>query len=207
MPREAARLFLEVKDVRVERIRDINREDAKAEGCDNETLAQWVRANYKEPKEHPYWISGNDEVGEAVSFCRKCGEREVRRLKREYPEDKDCIMLCGGYEPWHDDKPTGCELCDKPLTYTPTEDCIQEEYEERWKEFGLKKSAGYMLEPLVYDEDFFENYPEMGRILFRSIWDDLYKERGYGWDKNPWVWVIEFMRIDAESAGKGAGYK
>ena len=32
MPREAARLFLRVKDVRVERVQDISEEDAKAEG-------------------------------------------------------------------------------------------------------------------------------------------------------------------------------
>jgi hypothetical protein len=32
MPREAARLFLEVKAVRIERLRDITEEDAKAEG-------------------------------------------------------------------------------------------------------------------------------------------------------------------------------
>lgn len=33
MPKEAARLFLRVKDVRVERLRDITEEDAVAEGC------------------------------------------------------------------------------------------------------------------------------------------------------------------------------
>jgi len=35
MPREAARLFLEVKSVRVERVQDITETDAKAEGAEN----------------------------------------------------------------------------------------------------------------------------------------------------------------------------
>lgn len=30
---------------------------------------------------------------------------------------------------------------------------------------------------------------------FRRLWDSLNAKRGYGWDKNPWVWVIEFYRI------------
>ncbi len=27
---------------------------------------------------------------------------------------------------------------------------------------------------------------------FHWLWDSLNTKRGYGWDKNPWVWVIEF---------------
>jgi ribosomal protein L37E len=30
---------------------------------------------------------------------------------------------------------------------------------------------------------------------FQSLWDSLNAKRGYGWAKNPWVWVIEFKRI------------
>ena len=30
---------------------------------------------------------------------------------------------------------------------------------------------------------------------FKELWDSLNSKRGYGWDANPWVWVIEFKRI------------
>jgi hypothetical protein len=33
---------------------------------------------------------------------------------------------------------------------------------------------------------------------FHVFWDSLNIKRGYGWDTNPWVWVIEFERINKE---------
>ena len=37
---------------------------------------------------------------------------------------------------------------------------------------------------------------------FAILWDELNFARGYGWDANPWVWRIEFKRIEhAERAG------
>ena len=38
-----------------------------------------------------------------------------------------------------------------------------------------------------------EGFEERGE--FEDSWDDTYLEKGYGWDKNPWVWVIEFERV------------
>ena len=29
---------------------------------------------------------------------------------------------------------------------------------------------------------------------FRHLWDSINAKRGYGWAKNPWVWVIEFKK-------------
>ena len=31
---------------------------------------------------------------------------------------------------------------------------------------------------------------------FRELWDSINAKRGYGWESNPWVWVIEFKRVD-----------
>ncbi len=31
--------------------------------------------------------------------------------------------------------------------------------------------------------------------LFHALWDSINAKRGYGWDTNPWVWVIEFRRV------------
>lgn len=33
------------------------------------------------------------------------------------------------------------------------------------------------------------------RESFRSLWDDINSQRGFGWDANPWVWVIEFKKV------------
>lgn len=31
---------------------------------------------------------------------------------------------------------------------------------------------------------------------YGELWDKINKDRGYGWDVNPWVWVIEFKRLE-----------
>jgi len=30
---------------------------------------------------------------------------------------------------------------------------------------------------------------------FESLWDSIYAKRGFSWDSNPWVWVVEFKRV------------
>lgn len=30
------------------------------------------------------------------------------------------------------------------------------------------------------------------RVRYHELWDSLNEKRGYGWEANPWVWVIEF---------------
>jgi hypothetical protein len=49
-----------------------------------------------------------------------------------------------------------------------------------------------------------EHIPELQQqcrdILFIPLWDNLNAKRGYGWDKNPWVWVISFERCEKPEA-------
>lgn len=37
-----------------------------------------------------------------------------------------------------------------------------------------------------------EPTPESAVKCFSAVWNGIYEKQGYGWDKNPWVWVYEF---------------
>lgn len=34
------------------------------------------------------------------------------------------------------------------------------------------------------------------RTWFSKLWNSINEKRGFGWDANPWVWVIEFKRVE-----------
>lgn len=34
---------------------------------------------------------------------------------------------------------------------------------------------------------------------FRALWDSINAKRGFGWDTNPWVWVVSFRRLDGDA--------
>jgi hypothetical protein len=34
------------------------------------------------------------------------------------------------------------------------------------------------------------------RDCFRELWDSINAKRSFGWEKNPWVWVVEFERVE-----------
>ncbi len=33
-------------------------------------------------------------------------------------------------------------------------------------------------------------------LQFKRLWESIYGPKGMGWDQNPWVWVIEFEKIE-----------
>ena len=42
------------------------------------------------------------------------------------------------------------------------------------------------------DTPFHEQNAREARRVFRNLWDSINAARGYGWDKNPFCWVVEF---------------
>jgi len=58
---------------------------------------------------------------------------------------------------------------------------------------GIKRTAGgEWLAPLAGVPDYPWGY---AHEAYAALWNDINDKRGYGWDVNPWVWVIEFRRI------------
>lgn len=53
------------------------------------------------------------------------------------------------------------------------------------------------VQDISYEEAWREGvFPESGDAVaaFADLWDRINGKRGYGWDANPWVWVVEFCR-------------
>jgi hypothetical protein len=44
------------------------------------------------------------------------------------------------------------------------------------------------------DADVWRNHTTVEN--FAALWDSLNAKHGFGWDANPWVWVIEFKRLE-----------
>jgi len=64
------------------------------------------------------------------------------------------------------------------------------------------KAEGISVLPLQSEDDhsaWYQSAPGVhqarnARVSFASLWDSINAKRGYGWDTNPWVWVVEFRR-------------
>lgn len=83
MPKEAARIFLRVKDVRVERLQDITEEQAEQEGC-----AGW----HIEISGGPWGVEDDPDEGTAVDDFQRVWDSTIK------PEDRD--MYGWDANPW-----------------------------------------------------------------------------------------------------------
>ena len=72
---------------------------------------------------------------------------------------------------------------------------VQDITEEDAKAEGIKHGMD-----AVYASALLEDKPLCpARREFMLLWDTLNAKRGFGWDENPWVWVITFKKITPTS--------
>lgn len=119
MKKQYAHIWLEITNIRVERLQEITEEDAKVEGvkpniCDS---ARYVNGK---------WIVDEKD------HCPAAGTMGC-------PEN--CLLDWTNYLGGDDDEPA----------------------------YSAKES-------------------------FQTLWDSINAKRGFGWESNPWVWVVEFKR-------------
>lgn len=44
----------------------------------------------------------------------------------------------------------------------------------------------------------YHNHGERAHLIwFEDLWDSINEKKGYGWDVNPFVWVIEFRKVES----------
>lgn len=131
MPREAARIFLRVKGVRVERVQEISETDAIAEGVTR-------LFDSMTDQEFQTW---------STNVFRHSGVAVGEKVKQPFTNYL-----------WHGHPDIPVKLVDAwPWQY-----------------------SGY----------------ESARDSFSSLWQLINAARGFGWDTNPWVWVVEFERCE-----------
>lgn len=122
----------------------------------------------------------------------------VRETWAEFPSDKDWI-----YRADHD-RTLAEKLTWKPSIFMPRQACrikleitarrleqLQRMSHNDWKaDFA---PTGRQIEQALQTFKGDDNRHEMSQIF----WDSINAKRGYSWTSNPWVWVIEFERVQA----------
>lgn len=172
---------------------------------------------------------GSHEHGGHVLYVKppyKAGDiLYVRETWQEWGCDKcasyDCTGCNGSSKYAY--KATGdwdCEEKWRPSIFMPREaariflrvtnvrvERLQEISVQDAKDEGIKVHANGCIDGLAYGcyngDNCVKNICQQPIKYFHDLWDSLNAKRGYGWESNPWVWVIEFERISKEEAYAG----
>ncbi len=71
------------------------------------------------------------------------------------------------------------------------EETIKKSYLDELLKIPKEKRA--MAMRLMPKEAYIEH--PLPKEWFKALWDSINEKRGYSWESNPWVWIIEFERV------------
>lgn len=127
-----------------------------------------------EPKDFPYW--GN----------AKQGKHEVWMPSIHMPKEAARIFL---------------------IVTSVRAERLKDINEEQAKKEGARKQSWYQpFGTKIEDEQKYVgslvNHKINYKTGFADIWDRTVKEEKYSWEFNPWVWVIEFKKVEKQEIGE-----
>lgn len=183
---------IEITNVRVERLQDISDEDCLKEGVASfaKIYADKEAIKYGSKIDYQHWIvdeiEGSDQ---SFSYCRKCAEKVVERLRKKHDFDtENDIYIDGG---WTQEQQSSvyCEKCDKPLEYS-----FIGKINNEMENIEFDNPAGmYLLDQVLWDEETTKillDYPFLIKKAFAKLID---KVNGKGtWESNQYVFVYDF---------------
>lgn len=170
----------------------------------------------------PYYRLGD------ILYVRETWSKHPRMEKYYYRADS----ICDGHStewgcPERTEKTNNCELCEeldgyikwKPSIHMPKEaariwlkvtdvraERLQDITEEQAKKEGISEEwACSWWKPTMNDPDS-GGYPEYRKAFAWDLWDSTVKKPDistYGWNANPWVWVIGFERCEKPEEAEG----
>jgi hypothetical protein len=108
--------------------------------CD---LLQQLRPRAMVPEDF-HWIYGFNEGG--LDWCRRCAEREVKRLKRERPDGH--FFVDGGFDCHESDGSAICCKCGRLLNYSLTDYGVKTEI-NHFAENGVVSKGQRFVTPQV----------------------------------------------------------
>lgn len=166
-----------------------------------------------EDEDGMFWLLKANPARSAIEQQLPCpygqpGDRLWVRetFNRTNPGGKDGIFYyrADGKFPWGTEF-DGLEVW-KPSIFMPRQACrilleivsvrverLNEISEEDAEAEGVEENMGI---PQMECDDQVAHYPDASFVKsYRSLWDSLNAKRGFGWEVNPWVWVIEFKMV------------